>query len=92
MAYHFPPIPIITDRECLVTACSGLLAAIGIAAVLAAAPAQADPDDGGVGSGPSKVHYCPDTGQMVSWLAPCPSLITGPYLPGGLVPNGGSDR
>lgn len=72
-----------------------IIAGLGIAAIAAAwlaTPAQADPDDGGVGSGPSKVHFCPDTGQMVSWLAPCPSLITGPYLPGGLVPNSGGDR
>lgn len=31
---------------------------------------------------PSKVYYCPDTGQMVPWLAPCPALVVGPRMPG----------
>jgi hypothetical protein len=35
-------------------------------------------------------QYCPDTGRFIVGYAPCPVLITGPYLPGGLRP--GSDR
>lgn len=38
---------------------------------------------------PSKVYYCPDNGRMVPWLGACPSLVVGPYAPGGLQPNGG---
>ncbi|BBX13762.1 MAG: hypothetical protein WBH51_21935 [Mycolicibacter algericus] len=36
----------------------------------------------------STVYYCPDTGQVVGAFAPCPSLRTGPYRPGGLQPGG----
>lgn len=35
------------------------------------------------------VYYCPDTGKVVGAFAPCPSLVTGPYAPGGLRPNQG---
>lgn len=71
-----------------------LLAGIAAAALLGAAPASADPSsDCGLSDprlcDPSRVYYCPDTGSMVTWLAPCPSLSTGPYSPGGLTPNGG---
>jgi hypothetical protein len=71
-----------------------LLLAGVLAALVCAAPAAADPGpDCGLSDQrlcePSQVHYCPDTGQMVPWLAPCPSLSIGPYLPGGLTPNGG---
>lgn len=31
---------------------------------------------------PSKVYYCPSTGQMVTWLAPCPEYGTGPHQSG----------
>lgn len=34
-----------------------------------------------------KVTFCPDTGSYVSVMSPCPSLITGPYAPGGLEPD-----
>lgn len=37
----------------------------------------------------SDVYYCPDTGAVASAFAPCPSLVTGPYRPGGLRPNEG---
>lgn len=33
------------------------------------------------------VHYCPSTGGMVGPFTSCPSLVTGPYAPGGLQPN-----
>ncbi len=32
-------------------------------------------------------QYCPDTGKFVVGYAPCPSLVVGPYAPGGLQPN-----
>jgi hypothetical protein len=64
---------------------AGILAA---AALLAAAPAGADPADCGFRDpllcAPGQVRYCPDTRQMVGFLDPCASLITGPYSPGGL--------
>lgn len=31
---------------------------------------------------PSKVYYCPSTGGMVTWLAPCPEYVTGPHQSG----------
>ena len=37
------------------------------------------------------VTYCPDTGRMVGPYSACPGLVTGPYAPGGLRPNGGDD-
>lgn len=64
-----------------------------IAAALGmAAPAGADPADcydqrlcGDLGD----VYYCPDTGAVVGAFGACPSLVTGPYAPGGLGPNEG---
>lgn len=35
------------------------------------------------------VYYCPDTGAVVGAFGACPSLVTGPYAPGGLQPNEG---
>ncbi|BBX21432.1 hypothetical protein MTER_08430 [Mycolicibacter terrae] len=35
------------------------------------------------------VYYCPDTGEVVGAFGACPSLVTGPYAPGGLQPNEG---
>ena len=70
----------------------GLAAALAMAVCLAPA-AAADPDDplcfdprlcGDLGS----VSYCPDTGGMVGPFDACPALVTGPYAPGGLHPNG----
>jgi hypothetical protein len=70
-----------------------LLCTLAAAALLSAAPVSADPASCGFSDprlcDPSKVYYCPDTGQMATWLAPCPSLIQGPYLPGGRTPDGG---
>lgn len=37
----------------------------------------------------SGVQWCPDTASWVSAFQVCPSLVTGPYAPGGLVPNDG---
>ncbi|MEB3034067.1 hypothetical protein [[Mycobacterium] nativiensis] len=37
----------------------------------------------------SDVYYCPDTGRVVGPFGACPSLVTGPYAPGGLRPNQG---
>jgi hypothetical protein len=68
---------------------------LAAAAVLSAAPASADPSAGCSGlndprlCNPSKVYYCPDTGQFGSWLSYCPSLVQGPYEPGGRTPEGG---
>lgn len=73
------------------TLLAGVMAA---AAVFSAAPAGADPGSGCGYSdprlcNPSKVYFCPDTGQFGSWLAYCPSIVQGPYLPGGRTPDGG---
>ncbi len=38
-----------------------------------------------------KPQYCPDTGGFVVGFESCPSLLTGPYAPGGLEPNEGED-
>lgn len=66
---------------------------VAAAALLASAPpASADPTDcfdPRLCSDPGQVYYCPDTGQFGSIYAPCPSLVTGPYQPGGLTPNEG---
>lgn len=35
------------------------------------------------------VYFCPDTGAVVGAFSACPSLVTGPYAPGGLRPNQG---
>jgi hypothetical protein len=79
-----------------------LAAILSAAALLSAAPAGADPSyDPACGQqarcsygpprGPGLV-FCPDTGGFVNeFHGSCPSLwVGGPYLPGGLVPNGGS--
>nr|WP_231997452.1 hypothetical protein [Mycobacterium sp. 1245111.1] len=57
--------------------------AIG-AALIAAAPAQADPcgyNDVRL-CDPSKVYYCPSTGTWGGWLAPCSNYVVGPRGPG----------
>jgi hypothetical protein len=70
---------------------AGILAA---ATVLCAAPANAKPgSDCGFHDSrlcdPSRMYFCPDSQQWVSWLQYCASLSQGPYLPGGRTPNGG---
>lgn len=68
---------------------------------LSSPDAHADPYDPACGqqarcsygppSGPGLV-YCPDThGYVNQYSGACPSLWVGGYLPGGLVPNGGTD-
>jgi hypothetical protein len=62
--------------------------------LLGAAPASADPGSDCGFHDPrlcdlSKTYFCPDTGTYVPALAPCPSLVVGPYSPGGRTPNGG---
>lgn len=66
---------------------AGSIATVGFAGVARAYPSQCFDERlcGDLGD----VHYCPDTGGMVSALEPCESLVTGPYAPGGLRPNGG---
>ncbi|OBK83761.1 hypothetical protein [Mycolicibacter sinensis] len=57
-----------------------------------AAPAHADPAgcfDQRLCGDLSDVYYCPDTGAVVGAFGACPSLVTGPYAPGGLRPNQG---
>jgi len=43
---------------------------------------------------PSRVYYCPDTRQFVTWMGTCPGLVTGltPPQPGGLTSDGGLAR
>ena len=69
---------------------AGILAA---AAVLSSAPATADPAGCGYHDprlcDPSRMYWCPDSQQWVSWLQYCGSLSQGPYLPGGRTPSGG---
>jgi len=64
-------------------------ASVGFAAPASASPTCYDPllcqDPGGV-------YFCPDTGQFVSVYGSCPSMVTGPYQPGGLQPGGGIGR
>lgn len=60
---------------------------IGLAAAAEAAPARCS--DQRLCGDLSDVYYCPDTGKVVGPFAPCPSLVTGPYAPGGLRPNQG---
>lgn len=40
---------------------------------------------------PSKAYYCPATGQIGTWMTPCSTYVTGPYAPGGPLPNGDDD-
>lgn len=35
------------------------------------------------------VYFCSDTGAVMGAFGACPSLVTGPYAPGGLRPNEG---
>lgn len=71
-----------------------LLAGLVAAALFGAAPASADPDCGFHDPrlcDPSKMYFCPDSGQFVTWLQYCPALVLGPRLPGS-PPEGGDDR
>lgn len=78
-------------RSALVTALSVTATLAAAAGIGLASPAQATAlcyDErlcGDLGD----VSYCPDSGKMVGPFAPCPSLVTGPYAPGGLRPNAG---
>ncbi|GFG68356.1 hypothetical protein MSEN_00760 [Mycolicibacter senuensis] len=73
---------------------SGLAALAALSAALGAGPVAAagvDParcSDQRLCGDLSDVYYCPDTGQLVGAFAPSPSLLTGPYRPGGLQPGG----
>jgi len=76
-------------RTALVAIAIALLTAGGVGS---AATAQADPalcHDQRLCRDLSKVYYCPGTGAVVGPFASCPSLVTGPYAPGGLRPNTG---
>jgi hypothetical protein len=79
---------------------AGIFAA---AAVLSAAPSNADPWNPACtitpeqscnhnGTPPGQLKFCPETGGWISeFSGSCPSLWNGPYSPGGLQPNGGTD-
>jgi hypothetical protein len=71
-----------------------LLAGLAAVALFGAAHAAADPgSDCGFHDprlcDPSRMYFCPDSQQWVSWLQYCASLSQGPYLPGGRTPDGG---
>lgn len=59
---------------------------VGGAALLGAVPAPVHAEPCGYSDvrlcDPSKVYSCPSSGQMVTWLAPCPEYSTGPRWPG----------
>lgn len=71
----------------LTLALAGSIPGIGFAG--ATGPSPADCFDERLCGDLSDVHYCPDTGDMVGAFGACPSLVTGPYAPGGLRPNEG---
>lgn len=74
-----------------------ILGTVATAAVLFCPVASADPldnycfdqrlCDGDFGS----TFYCPDTGGFVGPFGACDALVQGPYAPGGLSPNEGSE-
>lgn len=60
---------------------------LAAAALLSAAPASADPSSDCSFHDqrlchPDKVAFCPDTGQMVTFMQLCPSLVIGPHRAG----------
>lgn len=72
---------------------AGLLGVFVISLAAGFATAHADPARPCMATQPClQPQYCPDTGEFVVGYEPCPSLVTGPYAPGGLMPNGDSDR
>jgi len=60
---------------------------IGLAATANAVPAHCY--DQRLCGDLSDVYFCPGTGRVVGPFGACPSLVTGPYAPGGLRPNEG---
>ncbi|OBI06021.1 hypothetical protein AWC18_13915 [Mycolicibacter nonchromogenicus] len=79
-------------RSALVTALSVTATLAAAAGIGLASPAQAGTAlcyDERLCGDLGDVSYCPDSGKMVGPFAPCPSLVTGPYAPGGLRPNAG---
>ncbi|MEB3019787.1 hypothetical protein [[Mycobacterium] crassicus] len=68
---------------------AALVASLGIGLAASAGADPADCFDQRLCGDLSDVYYCPDTGKVVGAFAPCPSLVTGPYAPGGLRPNQG---
>lgn len=79
-------------RPALVTALSVTATLAAAAGIGLASTAQADTAlcyDQRLCGDLGDVSYCPDSGKLVGPFAPCPSLVTGPYAPGGLRPNEG---
>ncbi len=76
-------------KPALVFSTATLLASLGIGLAGTAAADPASCFDERLCGDLSDVYYCPDTGSVVGPFAPCPSLVTGPYAPGGLQPNEG---
>ena len=69
-------------------------AALAAVAVSLCPPASADPIDPycfdeRLCSDLSDSYYCPGMPGRVGPFASCDALVTGPYAPGGLVPNEG---
>lgn len=66
-----------------------MLVAVGLATPV---PTHADPARPCTAVRPCLTpQYCPSTGGFVVGYEPCPALVTGPYAPGGLQPNGRSN-
>jgi len=66
-----------------------LASVLVVAALYGSVTAHADPDctlhNTQLCGDPGKVTYCPDTGGFVTAFSGyCPSLVFGPYAPGGL--------
>lgn len=66
-----------------------IMAALGIGLAGTASASPASCFDQRLCGDLSDVYYCPDTGKVVGAFGACPSLVTGPYAPGGLRPNRG---
>lgn len=68
---------------------AALVAALGFGSAATAHAVPAICSDQRLCGNLSDVYFCPDTGSVVGAFGACPSLVTGPYAPGGLRPNEG---